>query len=136
MDCLGAEFDTYKIGTTRNSCSKMHKIHVKKFTYDDFDHEGIDACGELIQSTFDTYINTLEQLRQKFNETHEKKYWRAIIEMLPMGFRLRASVDFDYETARSIYFQREGHKMNEWEVFRKELETLPYAKQTICYVGE
>ena len=26
-----AEFDTYKIGVTRDSCSKMHKIHVKGF---------------------------------------------------------------------------------------------------------
>ena len=31
-----AEFDTYKVGTVRNSCSKMHKIHVKEFTKEDF----------------------------------------------------------------------------------------------------
>lgn len=33
------EFDTYKIGTTADSCSTMHKIHAKEFTFDDFSHE-------------------------------------------------------------------------------------------------
>ena len=33
------EFDTYKVGTTRNSCSTMHKITSKEFTLDDFSHE-------------------------------------------------------------------------------------------------
>ena len=43
-----AEYDTYKVGTVRNSCSKMHKIHVKPFEYDDFSHEGIDECGDFV----------------------------------------------------------------------------------------
>ena len=30
------EADTYKVGTTSNSCSTMHKIHAKEFTLDDF----------------------------------------------------------------------------------------------------
>nr|DAM61591.1 MAG TPA: hypothetical protein [Caudoviricetes sp.] len=33
------EFDTYKIGTTANSCSTMHKIMDKPFEFDDFSHE-------------------------------------------------------------------------------------------------
>lgn len=35
------EFDTYKVGTTANSCSTMHKIAAKEFTLDDFSHERI-----------------------------------------------------------------------------------------------
>lgn len=31
-----AEFDTYKVGTVRNSCSKMHKLLEKPFELDDF----------------------------------------------------------------------------------------------------
>ena len=37
------EFDTYKVGTTANSCSTMHRIHVKEFTIDDFSHEHLDG---------------------------------------------------------------------------------------------
>lgn len=33
------QLDYYKIGTTWNSCSTMHKIHDKEFTLDDFSHE-------------------------------------------------------------------------------------------------
>lgn len=33
------EFDTYKIGTTANSCSTMHKIMAKPFVLEDFSHE-------------------------------------------------------------------------------------------------
>ncbi len=33
------EFDTYKVGTTANSCSTMHKLTEKKFERDDFSHE-------------------------------------------------------------------------------------------------
>ena len=42
---IWAEFDTYKVGVTRNSCSKMHTIHVKEFAPEDFSHEGIDEVG-------------------------------------------------------------------------------------------
>ena len=34
-----AEYDTYKVGTVRNSCSKMHKIHEKEFSLDAEDAE-------------------------------------------------------------------------------------------------
>jgi hypothetical protein len=33
------ECDTYKVGTTSDSCSTMHKIHSKKFVLDDFSCE-------------------------------------------------------------------------------------------------
>lgn len=43
------EFDTYKIGTTANSCSTMHKIMAKPFVFEDFSHEHLlgfqDACA-------------------------------------------------------------------------------------------
>lgn len=36
------EFDTYKVGTVANSCSTMHKIHAKTFTWDDFSTDYLD----------------------------------------------------------------------------------------------
>ena len=66
-----AEFDTYKIGTVRNSCSKMHKIHVKEFVVDDFSTEGIEECGGRTVEAFICVLNELERLRKKFNETQK-----------------------------------------------------------------
>lgn len=33
------EFDTYRVGVEKNSCSTMHKIAAKEFVVDDFSHE-------------------------------------------------------------------------------------------------
>lgn len=123
-----AEFDTYKVGTVRNSCSKMHKIHVKEFRPEDFSHEGIDEVGGIAAEQFQNTLNVLEWLRRQFNETQEKKYWRAIIELLPMGFNLKATVFLNYEVLHNIYHSRKGHKMFEWRDFCAWIETLPYSE--------
>lgn len=123
-----AEFDTYKIGVTRDSCSKMHKIHVKSFERDDFSHEGIDEVGGFAKEHFTETLKVLERLRTLFNETHEKKYWRAMLELLPMGYNLRATVTMSYENVFNIIRQRSNHKMFEWIEFTNILKTLPYVK--------
>jgi hypothetical protein len=126
-----AEFDTYKVGTVRNSCSKMHKIHVKEFVKDDFSTEGIDECGGRTLEVFEIVKDELERLRVLFNETGEKKYWRAIIELLPMGFNIKATIMLSYEVLHNIYTWRNNHKVFEWVEFCKWIETLPYAKELI-----
>lgn len=126
-----AEFDTYKVGVTRNSCSKMHRIHVKGFSADDFSHEGIDEVGGAIRRLFNETLNALESLRLKFNETQEKKYWRAMLEFLPMGYNLRATVTMNYENVVTIIRQRTGHKLDEWNTFVSVLRSLPYVKEII-----
>ena len=112
---IWAEFDTYKVGVTRNSCSKMHTIHVKEFAPEDFSHEGIDEVGGVASL--------------HFNETHEKRYWRAIIELLPMGYNLRATITMNYENVVNIIHQRSNHKMFEWVEFTDILKSLPYVKE-------
>lgn len=123
-----SEFDTYKISTVRNSCSKMHKIHVKEFTEDDFEHKGIDECGDFTKSVFKCVIEQCEVLRKKFNATQDKKYWRALIELLPEGYRMRATVMLNYEVLANIYKSRKNHKLDEWVEFCKWIESLPYSE--------
>lgn len=124
-----AEFDTYKVGVTRNSCSKMHKIHVKEFVPDDFSHEGISEVGGFAEEHFQKTLEVLEKLRVLFNETHEKKYWRAMLELLPMGYNLKATVTMNYENVFNIIRQRSNHKMFEWIEFTNILKELPYVKE-------
>lgn len=124
-----SEYDTYKIATTRNSCSKMHTIHIKPFELDDFAHE---ECMN-IPIAHDALINTINacgQLRIMYNETHDRKYWRALIELLPEGYMMKATWDGSYETILNVLHQRDGHKLKEeWEPFRNTLmEALPYMK--------
>lgn len=123
------EFDTYKVGTVRNSCSTMHKIHVAPFGIDNFSHEGCDDVPEA-KAALETLINTLEYLRVKFNETQDKKYWRALIELLPDGYNMKATVMLSYEVLANMHYWRKKipHKLDEWLVFGDWIESLPYSE--------
>lgn len=129
-----AEFDTYKVGTVRNSCSKMHKIHVKEFVKEDFSTEGIDSlCKEYVLDTFERVLDTLNYLRDKFNATQDKRYWRALIELLPSGYNMRATVQLNYQVLKNMYFARRNHKLGEWYVLCEWMESLPYFKEICIY---
>lgn len=121
------EFDTYKVGTVRNSCSKMHKIHVEPFSLDNFSHEGCDEITLAMEHLANT-VAMLEWLRQKFNETQEKKYWRALLELLPHGYMMKATISLNYEVLCNIYHSRRHHKVAEWHTFCDWIEQLPYSE--------
>ena len=122
-----AEYDTYKVGTVRNSCSKMHKIHIKPFVLDDFSHEGCDEIT-LAKDAMRYVIFVCEGLRELFNTTQEKKYWRAIIELLPESYNQKATLMLNYEVLANIYHSRKNHRLDEWQEFCKWIETLPYSE--------
>ncbi len=121
------EFDAYKVGTVRNSCSKMHKIHVEPFSLDNFAHEGCDEVPEAMETLKNT-IARLEWLRQKFNETQAKCYWRALLELLPHGYMMKATISLNYEVLHNIYHGRRNHKVVEWHTFCDWIEQLPYSE--------
>lgn len=124
------EFDTYKVGTVRNSCSKMHKIHVEPFTPDNFSHEGCDEVPLALGHLEDT-VDMLEYLRQKFNETQDKRYWRALLELLPHGYNMKATISLNYEVLANIYYWRWNHKVDEWHTFCDWIRGLPYSELII-----
>lgn len=120
-----AEFDTYKVATVRNSCSKMHKIHVKEFVEDDFTHEFIDQV-DYAKTTFAVVITTLNMLRNAFNKTQDRIYWRAMLDLLPTGYNMRATVQLNYEVLRGMRHYRKHHKMVEWHAWCDWIDSLPY----------
>ncbi|MBR5593918.1 MAG: hypothetical protein IKW46_07595 [Bacteroidaceae bacterium] len=125
------EFDTYKIGTVANSCSTMHKIHSKPiepsdFSIDNFQMEYLDDELEL-NDMFLNVVCDCEELRRKFIETGDKKYWKGLIELLPMGYNQKRTVMLNYEVMANIYKQRRNHKLDEWHTLCDWIENLPYA---------
>ena len=122
-----SEYDTYKVGTVRNSCSKMHTIHIKPFDIDDFTHEGCDKIPAAID-TLMYVVGECEHLRKLYNDTEQKKYWRAIIELLPESFNMRATVQLNYAVLRNMYHARKNHPLDEWHDFCCWIESLPYSE--------
>ena len=139
------EFDTYKVGTVANSCSTMHKIHAKEFTLEDFSTEhlmtdeafafplgggwrGLDAI-----ELFNANIEALNNARTRYLNTHDKKYWWQMIQLLPTSYNQKRTVMLNYEVLAAMYESRRNHKLDEWREFCKWIEGLPYSE---LIVGE
>ena len=125
------EFDTYKVGTVANSCSTMHKIHAKSFERSDF---SCDRMSEEALACLDSVIALLEKQRVNFVETKELSYWHDMIQLLPSSYNQMRTCTLNYETLMNIYHARRYHKLDEWHVVCRWIESLPYAKELI--VGE
>ena len=117
------QLDTYKVGTVSNSTSKMHTIHKRDLTVNDFSHEHTPA------EEFQPIVDRLNELRNFYITSNNKAYWNALIEQLPMSFMQRRTMDMNYETLFNIHHQRKHHKLNEWHTFCDWIETLPYMKE-------
>ena len=125
------EFDTYKAGTVRNSCSTMHKIHSKEFTLNDFSHEHLNK--ETL-TKLEEVINYLNISRDCFiSDRTRKDYWWQMIQLLPSSYNQRATVQLNYAVLRNMYHSRKNHKRDEWKDFCKWVETLPHSDLiTMC----
>ena len=124
------EFDTYKVGTTANSTSTMHKIHAKAFDRDDFSHDRLDEGGLAL---LDATIVYLESERQKFLANKEDRQpWHNMIQMLPSSYNQMRTVTLNYENLINIYYARRNHKLAEWHTLCDWIESLPCAKEWIC----
>ena len=122
------EFDTYKVGTVANSCSTMHKIAAKEFTVDDFSTEHLISDSNAMMKTT---CDLLNQYREKYLKTKDKKYWRQMIQLLPSSYNQTRNVMLNYEVLANIYKSRKDHKLDEWREFCKWIETIPYSELII-----
>ena len=136
-----SEFDTYKIGTTANSTSKMHKLTSNPITIEDFEMDDFKLVkvfdrepynyDAYIDEIWDYIIDICETLRQRFVETKDKKYWKELIRILPESYLQTRTVTMNYENLYSIVRQRKGHKLTEWSQFIDWVHTLPYSSELL-----
>lgn len=135
-----SEYDTYKVGTVANSCSKMHKIADKVFTIDDFscehlinDEDLADYSGEWYppKEILNIIIHSLNGAREEFLETNDKKYWWQMIQLLPCSYNQRRTVQLNYAVLKNMYHARKNHKLDEWHDFCHWIEELPYSELII-----
>ena len=124
------EFDTYKVGVTSNSCSKMHKLMSRPLTLDDFsldyipegcveDTPIIDLIREL-NGTIDIY-NHFDEYKQQGELNgllfDKKQVFLSALQLLPMSYNQRRTVTMSAETLLNIINQRSHHKLKEWHDF-------------------
>lgn len=143
------EFDTYKVGTVVNSCSTMHKIHAKEFTWEDFSVEHLTNFGmwgeqftdadavyapaktmgciiSALNGARDRYLNFKSRGTQWGHQA--KQAWWQMIQLLPSSYNQKRTVMLNYEVLVGIYRWRKGHKLDEWREFCRWIEQLPYSE--------
>ena len=120
-----SEYDTYKVGTVANSCSKMHKIADKEFALDDFSHEHLMQGGlECIKNL----CKDLNMCREQYLAKHDKEWWWQMIQLLPSSYNQKRTIQLNYAVLRNMYHARRNHKLDEWRDFCSWVESLPYAE--------
>lgn len=127
------EFDTYKVGTTANSTSTMHKIHAKPFSSADF------SCEKMLppaRACLDETVRVLETLRTEYLESRDKAVWYSMIQLLPSSYNQMRTCTMTYENLVSMYHARRGHKLEEWHTYCAWIEALPYFKALFCEAEE
>lgn len=142
-----AEFDTYRFGRERNSCSFMHKGTSKPFEIVDFSYDGLDQEGTYetfmeacngdryeaseflagLECTWENVIGTLNRLRELYLKTKDDRIFQMIRRLLPSGYNIRATIMMNYEVLANAYHWRKSHRLDEWRAFCKWAETLPYS---------
>lgn len=125
------EYDTYKVATSANSTSTMHKIASKPFELNDFSH---DHMNEKALDSLRNTIANLEELRLEYIATKNQVVWYSMIQLLPSSYHQMRTCTLNYETLINIYFARRNHKLAEWHTVCAWIETLPYAKELIIAV--
>lgn len=101
------------------SHSVINAIVNKKYNY-----------GENVFNEYDFFLETLEKLnnlREEWLITHDKKVWDSLLLLLPMSFLQTRTISLNYEVIYNIIHQRKNHKLKDWETFINYMKELPYS---------
>jgi len=129
-----SEFDTYKVGTSANSSSTMHKLFNKKFpiTKDMF-----VICPE-DEDIAEIVIGRINEIREEWltiecNQQYKDYLLLRAKRLLMEGYLQLRTVNLSYAVIRNIILQRKNHRLKEeWQdIFCKWATTIPYSKELI-----
>ena len=135
------EAERYRFLEFVSSQSTMHRI--TKFDLKESYNDYVDVrVIRIMQEKVDQYNELQQTLKQtdpdnKYEiERLTKLMVQKYLEILytnPAGFTLTARMTTNYRCLKNIWRQRRNHRLPEWREFCKWIETLPYAKELICY---
>lgn len=135
------EAERYRFLEFVSSQSTMHRI--TKFDLRNQYNQYVDPrIIEIMEEKVRQHNILLEELantpmedeynRERLKRLITQKYLE-ILYSNPAGFMLTARMTTNYRCLKNIWRQRRNHRLPEWREFCKWIETLPYAKELICY---
>lgn len=118
------EWDTYHFHENLSSQSTMHCI--SKFDIEKMCHEDVDQC-------------VIDNLNLRITEYNADKTWQRLHKVkcnVPEGLEVGRGISSTYAQLKTQYFQRECHRLPEWNKDFIELcNNLPYFKE-LCLGGK
>lgn len=117
---FSAQLQRYHFLDIVSSQSKMHMIQSMEIKQN---------CNKYVHPDV---IAIAEDFKKRYNDARigdEKRYhlWMCLISNLPMGFEMTMKVVTNYLQLKTIYKQRNNHKLKEdWGAFIENIEALPY----------
>ena len=97
------QFDTYRVGVTKQSESTMHTILKRELSIFDFEN----PINRTILDILNQYIRD--------------KNFDAVKDHLPEGYLQRRIICTNYKSLRNILRQRLTHRLPQWQTFIKEV---------------
>ncbi len=122
------EFDTYKVGTVRDSCSFMHKGASRDLTMDDFTFEDVNLPKEIADS-IERNLESINWARRQYVGTNDMAYFRLLRQLLPQAYNIKFTWTANYEILMNIYQWRYNHRLAEWHEFCDWIRGLPYMEE-------
>lgn len=96
------QFDTYRVGVTKQSQSTMYKFRKGKLVHRD---------------DFATVSPEIDVIIRMINFEIGKGDFEAAKQLLPESFIQKREVCVNYKSLRNMYKQRHNHKLSEWKEF-------------------
>lgn len=115
-----SEFDTYRVGITKQSESTIHTLTKRKLTQKDFEYGLPLPMLNCLNEEIDRY---------KCTEHQEEKehHFRTLKAFLPESYLQRRIVVLNAKTLQNIIAQRINHRLPEWKQFCDTLRnSLPF----------
>ena len=155
-----AEFDTYKVGVVRDSCSTMHTlVSTMERMKDDPEinewlcrtsAESVEAYPpKAVIDLFEVHpsdslsviaVSNAFRMLMKVLDTDEPKVekLRTMKKILPDSWIQRSMISMSYQNVRDMLTYRRTHRLPEWNTsFVNWASTLPAAEQLLFYnLGE
>ena len=103
-----SEFDTYRVGMTKNSSSTMHTLDKREVTPADF---SVRTAPQSIEA-FNSCLHEYKDFGNEFY--HDIAYLK---DNLPEGWLQERQLCFNYMTLQNIVNQRQKHRLTYWNFF-------------------
>ena len=113
------EFDTYRVGVTKQSESTMHTLMTRPFSIQDFE-DGEEIVGgfvTVLERARKAYVELQSMCKVVDMESQKDEMLCMIKKILPEAYLQRRIVCLNAKALQNMYTQRRAHRLPEWRCF-------------------